>query len=740
LVGHYRIVGVIGRGGLGEVLAADDLILGRRVALKFLKAERDAHAQVLEEARAAARLDHPYVCSVFETGEFLGRPFIAMEFLEGETLGSRLKSGRIPLQKTVVLAAEIGEALAAAHGKGIVHCDLKPSNIMITASGHVKLMDFGLACIVRSAIAASQDETNTMFAGANLAGTPAYMAPEQIRGDMPDMRSDVFAFGIVFSEMLTGVHPFRARTLAATVAATVHDDAPDIAHYVPEANSLLRQILRKTLAKNSADRYPSAGELVADLNRLREGGDLESGGAAAARPVLAILPFRDLSAQRDQEYFCDGLAEELILALGRIERLRVVSRSAAFRYRDSSVGLREIGKALGATSVLEGSVRKAGNRVRVVVNLVNPEDDCSVWSERYDRALDDIFEIQDDIAAGISEKLSAALALPETRRAARAGHTNIRAYELYLQGRYLWNKRTEDDLKQSIERFRQALAEDPNYALAHAAIADAWVTLALYGAVCPLDALPAATEAADRALALEPLLSEALTSRACIRAIFERDWRSATREFEAAIALNPRYAQARQWFAMNCLLPQGEFDRAREELKCASQLEPISLAIAASVGILDFYRGDYDEAVRHLQAVLDLDGRFYLAHYFLGQTYCAKGINEDAIRELKIAFESGGSSESLSALGYAQAIAGDREKADDVLRQLLERTALRYVSPLLIAQVQVGLGQMDAAVKSIEDARRVCATDLIWFNLRPAFRHIRSYDRVPEILSRAGIF
>jgi len=739
LVGHYRIVGVIGRGGLGEVLAADDLVLGRRVALKFLRAEQDAHAQVLEEARAAARLDHPYVCNVFETGEFQGRPFIAMEFLEGETLAGRLKSGRIPLQKAVVLATEVAEALAAAHGKGIVHCDLKPSNIMITANGHVKLMDFGLACIVRSAILASQDETNTMFAGANPAGTPAYMAPEQIRGDTPDLRSDVFAFGIVFSEMLTGIHPFRARTLAATIAAAVHDDAPDIAHYVPEANSLLRQILRRTLAKNPADRYPSAAELVSDLTRLREGGDLEGVEALPPRPVLAILPFRDLSAQRDQEYFCDGLAEELILELGRISGLRVVSRSAAFRYRDSSVGLREIGKALGATAVLEGSVRKAGSRVRVVVNLVNPADDYSVWSERYDRALDDIFEIQDEIAAGISHKLSAALALQGVATPARAGHTHIRAYELYLQGRYLWNKRTEEDLRLSIERFRQALGEDPDYPLAHAAIADAWVTLALYGAVRPVDALPAAIDAADRALALEPKLCEAMTSRACIRAIFERDWSSSTREFEAAIALNPRYAQARQWFAMNCLLPRGEFNRAREELKYASEMEPVSLAIAASVGILEFYRGDYDGATLRLRSLLELDERFYLAHYFLGQTYSAKGMHDEAIRELEAAFESSGSSESLSALGYARAVAGDRERAASALRQLRERAVVRYVSPLLIAQVQAGLGDFDAAVENVEEARRVCATDLIWFYLRPAFRHLRSYGRIPEILAHAGI-
>lgn len=737
-MGRYRIVGVIGRGGLGQVLAADDLILGRRVALKFLWAEQDAHAQILEEARAAARLDHPYVCNVYETGEFQGRPFIAMEFIEGETLAGRLKSGRIALQKALVHAAEIAEALAAAHEKGIAHCDLKPSNIMITSSGHVKLMDFGLAYMVRSAMAASQDDTNTMFAGSTLTGTPAYMAPEQIRGDTPGLRSDVFAFGIVFSEMLMGIHPFRARTLAATVAATVHDDAPDISQYVPRANSLLRRILSRTLAKNPADRYPSACELLSDLVRLRDGGDIEGGEVPASRPVLAILPFRDLSAQHDQEYFCDGLAEELILAIGRIEGLRVVSRSAAFRYRDSSAGLREIGKELGATAVLEGSVRKSGNRLRVVVNLVNPEDECSVWSERYDRALDDIFEIQDEIAAAISVKLSAALSLPVTG-ALRAAQTNIRAYELYLQGRYLWNKRTEQDLKQSIERFEQALAEDSDYPLAHAAIADAWVTLALYGAVRPLDALPAAAEAAERALALEPKLSEALTSRACVRSIFERDWPSATREFEAAIALNPRYAQARQWFAMNCLLPMGEFARARQELKCAAELEPVSLAIAASLGILDFYQGDYDEAIRRLGAVLELDEPFYLAHYFLGQTYSAKGMHEHAIQELRRAFESSGSSESLSALGYAQAAAGDREKAAVALRRLVERAAVRYVSPLLIAQVQVGLGEFDAAMKSIEEASLVCATDLIWFNLRPAFRHIRSYDRVPGILARAGV-
>jgi eukaryotic-like serine/threonine-protein kinase len=730
LISHYRVVEKIGRGGWGEVFLAQDVILGRRVALKFLATAENAHRQILAEARSAASLDHPYICKVFETGEYEGKPFIVMEFLEGQTLSQLLKSGPVPLSQALNIATEICEALAEAHSKGMIHCDLKPSNIMITRSGHVKLMDFGLARSDPSAEAPGDDATRTMMPSGQVMGTPSYMAPEQARGQRLDARTDIFAFGIVLFEMVSGTNPFRGATRADTTAAILHQAPPEIA-----APAGLKEILRRALAKDPAERYDSAGALALDLAAFRQRGDP---GRGAVPRAIAILPFQDLSPQRDQGYFCDGLAEELILALSRIEGLRVAARGAAFHYRDAKIGLKEIGRALHAAAILEGSVRKAGERVRIVVHLVDVESGYPIWSERYDRTLDDIFEIQEDISRAIAEKLRVTLA-PGSDKLVLTGPENIQAYEFYLKGRYFWNKRTEECLKLSIEQFERALGEDPDYAPAYAGIADAWVTLSLYGAVRPMEALPMARSAADRALSLKPELPQALTSRAAIRAIFDWDWRAAAREFETAIGLDPRYAQARQWFAMNCLAPRGLFARAREELKAALELEPVSPAIAASLGALDFFAGDQDAALQRLRAVLALDDGFYLAHYFLGQVYSEKQMHDAAIEELERAVEASGSSESVAALGYARALAGRRAEALASLQELSAKAAAAYVSPVLMAKVQVGLDDFDGAIANLEQAYQLRSTDLIWLGVRPVFRKIRSHDRVVEILTGVGL-
>jgi serine/threonine protein kinase len=739
VISHYRVLEKIGQGGMGEVFLAEDTILARRVALKFLTSESDAfeREKILGEARATAAIDHPYVCKIFETGEYEGKPFIAMEFVEGITLAKRLISGPIPFQEALTMTLEIAEALAEAHGKGMIHCDLKPLNIILTRSGHVKLMDFGLARPIRRVRVQSEDSTISTWDG-SVGGTLAYMAPEQARGETLDARADVFSLGIVFFEMLSGVHPFKRNSPETTIAAILHEAPANIEQYLSAASLSLRLILDRALARNPAERYASASELAADLLDLR--GNVNLKGAAAPSPAIAILPFKDLSPQHDQEYFCDGLAEELIVALGKIEQLHVASRSAAFRYRDTDCSLKEIGQALKVTKILEGSVRKAGERLRVVVNLVDLENGYPIWSERYDRQLDDIFEIQDNISRSIAEKLRITLTLPPSDKLTPTAPHNVRAYEFYLKGRYFWNKRTEENLRLSIDQFQQALAADPAYAPAYAGLADAWVTLSLYGAARPIDVMPLARHAVDRALDLKPNLPEALATRACIRAIFDWDWNAAEREFETAIRLNPRAAQARQWFAMNCLAPRGRFTHAAEELKLASELEPLSLAIATSLGVLEFFQRNYDMAIERFRAVLARDETFYPTHYFIGQAYSEKMMHEEAIQALERAVAlTQGSSESLAALGYARAAAGQIQESHLILRGLLEREESSYVSPVLIAQVQIGLQEWDLALANLDQALRIRSTDLIWLDVRPAFRKIRSHSRVAEILIEAGL-
>jgi len=741
-VSHYRVLEQIGRGGMGEVLLAEDSILGRRVALKFLTAAGDSQERnrILAEARAAASIDHPCVCKIFETCESEGRCFIVMEFVEGETLAKSLLSGPIPYAKALAIMTEIAEALAEAHGKGMVHCDLKPSNIMIARSGHVKLMDFGLARQFRPLRLGPDDETLAVVSLAG--GTIAYMSPEQAIGEPADAPVDVFAFGIVLYEVLTGAHPFKKSTPAATFAAILREEPPKIEQYLPGAHPALGQILKRALAKQAKERYASAEELVPDLIALRDNGRGLSLASASnpAPPVIAILPFKDMSQHGDQEYFCDGLAEELIVVLGTLDQLKVVSRSAAFRYRAGDLSLQEIGQALGATTLLEGSVRKAGDRLRIVVNLVDIENGCPVWSQRYDRQLDDIFEIQDEISRAVAEKLKVTFAAPPAAAQFPGTTQNIRAYEFYLRGRHFWNKRSEQNLKLSIDQFQRAIDEDPQYAHAYAGLADAWVTLAVYGAIRPSDAIPLARAAADRALALDPLLPEALAARACIAAIFDWNWNSAEREFEFLIRQHPRFARARQWFAMNCLAPRGLYARAAEELRIAAELEPVSLAISSSVALLDLFDGKYDDAIARLRSVLELDDSFYLAHYFLGQAYSEVRLHEDAIRELeRAAAMSGRSSESLAALGCAQASAGRRDESLAILRELTERQATAYVSAVLIAQVQTGLQQFEDAAANLQRAFSDRSVDLVWLGVRPAFQSIGSHERVAAILNRVGL-
>jgi len=737
LISHYRIVRKIGEGGSGEVFLAEDTVLSRQVAMKFLSApaHSEARQQMLAEARSAASIDHPYTCKVFEAGEWEGRPFIVMEYVEGETLAERLKSNRLDIDETLRIASEISEALADAHDRSIVHCDLKPSNVMIARSGHVKLMDFGLARLVRASKDNSDVTQEITWTATSVIGTPAYMPPEQARGDNLNPRADIFTFGIVLYEMLCGIHPFRRQTPETTIAAILHEEPPQIDETIQPVPKPLVRILQRALAKDPSDRFPSARELWADLVRLRKEAlnGLEAKEPASNQPAIAILPFKDFSPEHNHEYLCHGLAEELIIALGKLEHLRVSSRTATYRYKDTDADLQEIGRQLNVTWILEGSVQRSGERLRVVVKLVDLKSGCPAWSEKYDQTIEDIFEIQDMIARSVVEKLRITFPVPDPIQLLPPVLQNVRAYEAYLKGRFFWNKRTEENLKVSIEHFQRALAEDSCHALAHAGLADAYVTLSLYGAMPPLDVMPLAKQAADRALELHNYLPEALTPRACCRAIFDWDWHASAKEFETVIQMNPRHAQARQWYAMNCLCPVGDFERAAIELNQAAELEPVSLPISTSIGILHFFQRDYDKAISHLQSVLQMDERFYLARYFLAQAYTEKRMFHEALRELERTEKTNRrTAETIAARGYTAARAGHRAAAEDALNALLRRSVQRYVSPVLIAQVQATMKDYDSAISSLQEALRLRSTELIWLNLLPAFDVVRSDPRFAE--------
>lgn len=456
---------------------------------------------------------------------------------------------------------------------------------------------------------------------------------------------------------------------------------------------------------------------------------------------IAILPFSDMSPQKDQEYFCDGLAEELIIALRAVEGLRVVPRTSSFRFRTTEVGVREIGRQLSVTSILEGSVRKAGDKLRVALNLIDTGDESSIWSERYDCNLSDVFAVQDQISMEIVDQLRSRFGGEKKASAVPpAGQpSSIAGYENYLRARYEWNKRTEESLKRSVDLFKAAIAENPDYALAHAGLADAYATLAIYGAVLPTDVMPKANEAALEALRLKENLPQAMAARACVQAVFEWKWEDATHAFQRAIELDPNYATARQWFAINCLAPRGRFSEAREQIEIACKVDPDSLAIRMTAGVLSYFERRFDPAIAQYETILETNADFAMAHYFLGQAYLELNRYPEAIAALeKAARLTGRSAETIALLGYAHSKAGNMADAVHLSLELTRRSNQIYVSPVLQAQIRAGLDDLDRVFEYLEHAYRVRSSDLIWIGVRPTMDPLRSDPRFHDLLRRVG--
>lgn len=453
-------------------------------------------------------------------------------------------------------------------------------------------------------------------------------------------------------------------------------------------------------------------------------------------PSVAVLPFANLSADPENEYFSDGITEDIIARLSGIEGLRVISRTSVMRYRDTDRSLREIGRELAVKTVLEGSVRRAAGRVRIVAQLIDVATDDHVWSEVYDRDLEDIFTIQTDVAHRIADALQARLPSAE---ASGERQTSVEAYELYLKGRYAWNQRTPASLRRSVDLLEAAVEADPDYALAYAALADAYLTLS-YGIAAPTEVMPKAEYAAGRALELDPLLAEGLGARATVRALFRWDWDSAERDFRRAIELKPQYSTARAWYALNGLAPRSRFDAAREQLEAARRVDPLSPVIGTCQGILSFFERSYDRAAEELLGVLESDPMFALGHYFLGQVHTERDRHADALAVLRRAVElTAGSAETVAAMGYARARAGDVVAARELAGELDALTDTGYVSGVHLAQVFVGLGETGAALDWLERAVEDRASELAWLAVRPVFDPLRGEPRFTKLLEAVGL-
>ena len=731
MVSHYRIIEKIGSGGMGEVYLAEDTKLNRKVALKFLPPhlcqDEECRQRFKREAQAAAKLNHPNIVTIHEVSDYQGRPFIAMELVEGLSLRDLAKGKELSIDRIIELAIQVCDGLGAAHGKKVVHRDIKPSNIVIDAYGRPKILDFGLA--------ATQGGEHLTKTGSTL-GTVRYMSPEQVQGKEIDQRSDLFSLGVVLYELIAGRTPFERDNEAATLKAITQDNPEPLARYKSDIPDELQRTVSKLLEKDSAYRYQTAAGVISDLRRLKKE-SISGPSTVQPKPSIAVLPFTNLSADPEQEYFCDGMAEEIINALTHVEGLRVVARTSCFAFKDRHEDIRQIGRKLNVDNVLEGSVRKAGNRVRITGQLIKISDGYHLWSDRYDRELSDIFEVQDEISIAIVEKLKVKLLGGEHEQIVKRSTDNLDAYNLYLKGRYHWNKRTEQGMRKGLEYFQQAAEEDPAYVLPYTGIADCYNLLGWYGYVAPKEAFPKAKVAAEKARDMDATLAEVHTSLAAVREFYDWDWSAAEKGYRRAIELNSSYLPARHRYSeFLCYL--GRHEEAFREIECALNLDPLSLLYNTILVEVCYFARQYDQAIEAALRTVEMDPNFLPTHWLVAFAYAQKQMYKDAMTETQKAADLSGEGNPLivTQLGILYSLSGRNDEAREVLDELSELSERRFVSPFYTALIHLGLGEKNSALKWLEKAYDEHDHALETLKVEPMLDSLRSHPRFGVLLKR----
>jgi serine/threonine protein kinase/Tfp pilus assembly protein PilF len=782
-ISHYRILSRIGAGGMGEVYLAQDAKLDRKVAIKFLPesfvADEQARKRLVREAQAAAKLDHPNICSIYEVGEEDRRSFIVMQYVQGETLDIRIKRKPFDLSESLSIATQIADALVEAHAHGIIHRDIKPANVIITPRGQAKVMDFGLAKTMTTGAIDTEAATQSLLTTpGTIIGTVPYMSPEQVKGEKIDARSDIFSFGVGLYEMISGRQPFANDSAAATASAILTKEPSPLARYCANVPDELQRIVRKCLEKDRAHRFQTVNELLIDLNRLRKERESASALEEQITPKrqsklrryafatitlmilamsgigvyrfltprqsitsVAVLPFVNVNADPDTEYLSDGISDSIIDRLSQLPSLKVMSHTAVFHYKNKETDARAIGRELGVEAVLTGRLVKRNDALTINLELVDAKDNSHLWGERYDRKLSDLLALQREIPVDISEKLRLRLSGESKERLTRAYTGNTEAYQLYLKGRYSWEKWTLDGAKQAVEYFEEAIRKDSNYSLAYAGLADVYLFGAGAGAGLPQkEAHRRGREAATKALSLDPQLGEAHAALAGVLLYDDWDFAGAEREYKRALELNPSYAEGHHQYS-HLLLLLGRITESFAESKKFLELDPVSESPIGHLGYHYLYARQYDEAIQQYQKDLQLypDSTHGFRRIKLGDAYYEKGMFSEAVEEYLKGFAEGGfTADKIAELREAFARSGIKGFYQKLLEQFKAGPQTEQ-DKVTIAELYARLGEKDQAFEWLEKAYAEHSDGLVRLKEELGFDNLRSDPRYADLVRRVGL-
>jgi serine/threonine-protein kinase len=749
-IGPYEVLSLLGEGGMGEVYRGRDPRLGREIAIKVLakdaSQDTEATGRLEREARAIAALSHPNIVAVHDVGHEHGTFYLVTELLEGKTLRDSIRQSALNWRRAVEIGAEVCDGLAAAHAKSIVHRDLKPENIFLTEDGRVKILDFGLA--QTDPVLMQRDEasipTTKWFQTdpGTVIGTLGYMSPEQLRGEPVDPSADLFSLGCILFEMVTAKRPFHRESGAATIAAILKDDLPSI-ELEAGVPMEFQRIIEGCVEKTATSRFQSARDLALTLRAIGSSASMPKENLFAnltkrrstrSKTIdsIAVLPLANETNDANTEYLSDGITEGIINQLSRLPKLKVMARSTVFRYKNRDVDAQSVGRELRVRAVLTGRLKQAGDGLRINVELVDATDGSQLWGETYNRKLADLVALQDDMSREITEGLRLKLTGAEKKKLRKQSTKNSDAYQLYLKGRYHWNKRTEESLRRGISFFREAIENDPSFAGAYAGLADCFVTMTTNIPLPPHENMPKAKAAAMRAMELDEGLAEAWASLGAVRWWFDWDWVGAEEAYRRAIELNPNYATAHDGYAM-LLAARGRVDDALEQVRKATDLDPLSLIIATHAGWPHYFARNYEAAIRCFRKALELDERFIPADGWLGMALGQQGRYAEAIDAFTRALEVDRVPILLTMLAHTHAIAGDRAKAMFYLDALQVEAKNRYVSPYDIAVIYAGLGDKEHALGQLKAAREDRSSWMVFLNVDPRLDVLREEPDFREI-------